>query len=329
MARPSSHDGKRRWQPTLTQLKALLSVADAGSFSAAATELNLTQSSLSHAINELERGLSERLLVRSSRGTMLTEAGTRVAGTARQIFSLVLTLKPAPATATSITGHVSISCYRSVATHLLPGIISQVHAEHPAIEIEIDDGNLERDDTEHAVLQGRAELGFAHLPVDPRLQATPIIEDEYVLVLPKSNRRRMTTWQDLETMPYINLGRTGFPFVLEICRQHGYRGQPIMSLLEDSSILALVAQGAGFSILPRLAIDGMLDGVRFSSLPTPIWRTIGLIRASGVQPSAAARVIAAKACDRNILAGLPALRRGLCRLVATNLPGESPEKPRG
>ncbi|HEX7648607.1 MAG TPA: LysR family transcriptional regulator, partial [Noviherbaspirillum sp.] len=60
------------------QLEILVAVVDAGSFSAAATELDCTQSRISHAIAELERGVGTRLLERSRAGCMPTEAGLRV-----------------------------------------------------------------------------------------------------------------------------------------------------------------------------------------------------------------------------------------------------------
>lgn len=67
------------------QLKALLAVADAGSIHEAARQLHLTQSALSKSIKELEREVGTELLVRSAKGTTLTECGLMMIRRSRSI----------------------------------------------------------------------------------------------------------------------------------------------------------------------------------------------------------------------------------------------------
>jgi DNA-binding transcriptional LysR family regulator len=71
----------------LHQLRALEAIATEGSFLAAAARLDLSQSSLSHAIASLEGELGARLLERGRYGARPTDAGRRVLPYARQILA--------------------------------------------------------------------------------------------------------------------------------------------------------------------------------------------------------------------------------------------------
>ena len=70
---------------TLTQLRYVVAVAEAGSISAAATRLFIAQPSLSKAVSELEAEMGVRIFERSARGVRETEEGTRFLSYARQV----------------------------------------------------------------------------------------------------------------------------------------------------------------------------------------------------------------------------------------------------
>lgn len=76
----------------LDLLRALLAVADAGSFTAAAGRLHATQSTVSQKIQRLEALAGQRLLDRSGREVLATEAGTAMLGYARRMLALNQTL---------------------------------------------------------------------------------------------------------------------------------------------------------------------------------------------------------------------------------------------
>jgi DNA-binding transcriptional LysR family regulator len=73
----------------LHQLRALIAVVDAGTFTDAASQLGVTQASVSRAVAALERALGLRLLQRTSRPVALTATGVRVATHARRILDEV------------------------------------------------------------------------------------------------------------------------------------------------------------------------------------------------------------------------------------------------
>ncbi len=70
---------------TLTQLRYVIEVAEAGSISAAAARLFIAQPSLSKAVGELEAEMGVRIFERGARGVRLTDEGTRFLSYARQV----------------------------------------------------------------------------------------------------------------------------------------------------------------------------------------------------------------------------------------------------
>jgi DNA-binding transcriptional LysR family regulator len=77
------------------QLRALLAVVDAGTFTGAADELRVSQASVSRAVAALERALGARVLQRTTREVSLTAVGARVVGHARRVVEEVAAIRRA------------------------------------------------------------------------------------------------------------------------------------------------------------------------------------------------------------------------------------------
>jgi molybdate transport repressor ModE-like protein len=69
-------------------LRTFVAVCDAGSFTKAAREVNLTQSAVSLHVKRLEDPVGSRLIVRNARGVRLTEQGEVLLSYARRILAL-------------------------------------------------------------------------------------------------------------------------------------------------------------------------------------------------------------------------------------------------
>lgn len=308
-------------RPTLVQLRALVAVADAGSFGGAAAELGVTQSGLSHAVGALERGLGCALLDRTRRGTVPTEAGSRVAARARRVLDLVDQLPADAAGSDGVGGTVRLACFRSLATHLLPGVVSELARALPGVRLDIDDGCFEREEVERAMLEGRAHLGLAHLPVADRLVSFPLGHDEYVAVVPeRAWSPGAASWAELERLPYLQLDCSGAAGVFAACRADGFRATPATRLRGDSSVLATVAQGAGFSILPRLAVEPAPAGIGVQRLPIPATRELGAVVHPDIMRLPAVGAVLKVVRSPKVLATTEAVRRGWLRSAQASSP---------
>jgi DNA-binding transcriptional LysR family regulator len=81
--------------PEVRQLRALLAVVDAGTFTGAADVLGVTQASVSRTVAALERALGARVLQRTTREVSLTATGAQVAGHARRVLEEVAAIRRA------------------------------------------------------------------------------------------------------------------------------------------------------------------------------------------------------------------------------------------
>lgn len=302
-------------KPKLNQLEMLVAVADNGGFGAAAAQLGCTQSRVSHAITELEGMLSARLLTRSRTGCIPTEAGLRVIDSARRIIRLAEGLQHDASPPNDISGHIRIACFRSVATHVLPPALQALARACPALRIDIDDSHEEREGVAVAVQKGRADIGIAQLPVPDELIAYDFVSDGYVLVVPDAlHLTTPVTWSQLDTLGYLQLNCSGALTMLEQCRQAGWALQPSRTLSTDSSIVAMVRQGLGYAILPRLAVHPEPQGLRIYPLPFQAPRKFALIALPDVARTEAARLVIEHIRNRKLLENSEALKGNLIGL---------------
>jgi DNA-binding transcriptional LysR family regulator len=292
----------------------LVAVADHGSFSAAAAELDCTQSRISHAIAELERELGARLLARSHDGSLPTEAGLRVLDKARQMLHLEDSLRACARTDDAIEGRVRVACFRSIGTHLLPYAAEALAARHPGLVLDIDDACHDRLEVIDALRAGRADVGIAQLPVESGFVVHSYLADDYMLVVPAARRFDVpVTWDQLDGLPFIRLACSGADAILARCRAAGLGASAERTLGNDTSIAAMVARGMGWSILPRLATFPEGDEVQVLPLPIPARRQFALAGSRAAMASRAVRAVLEVLRDRRLLAATRAGRAGILR----------------
>lgn len=106
----------------LAKYQALLSVVESGSLTAAAAQLGLTQSAVSHSINSLEEELGFAVIKRSRAGVKLTNEGERLLPAVRGLLNSAEQLSQVTAAIRGLdSGLVRIGTFTSVAVHWLPG----------------------------------------------------------------------------------------------------------------------------------------------------------------------------------------------------------------
>lgn len=107
-------------------LQAFISIAERGSFRAAASHLNLSQTALSHRIRKLEESLGTPLFLRTTRQVSLTAAGTTLLPRARRIFEdLGSALNEVRVDVREGNEQVTVGVLPTVAAHCMPSVIAQ------------------------------------------------------------------------------------------------------------------------------------------------------------------------------------------------------------
>jgi DNA-binding transcriptional LysR family regulator len=264
----------------LFQLQVLIAVADCGSFSEAALQLQISQSAVSYAIAALEEELGVVLLARGRFGAHCTPVGEQVVHRARQIrYLLTDIVKQANLVRGLEGGYVRVSSFRSAATHILPEVIAQFCRQFPAIAISIADYD-DRPDVEDDLRKGRADIGITYLPTSQEFETWDLLQDEFVILLPPTVQLAETPliWDDLATYPLIMApeGDGCDAMVYAHCAKHGVTLQATYRIRSDAAIVNMVAQGVGVAISPRLAAEPIPAGIQVRSLPIPLFRTISV-----------------------------------------------------
>ena len=260
----------------IEQLRIFTVVAEIGSFSAAALELDISQSAVSRAIAALESELKVSLLVRGRFGAQLTQLGEQLLAHARQMVALRDRMDDDIALARGLQGgRLRIASFRSAATHLLPPLIARFSQRFPNVEVSLD----ESDPTvvEQQLRAGRADLGLMPLPRSAEFETWEIARDEFVVLVPRSRSLPETlTWQTLSRYSFILYN---YAECTSAVRGHWARwGQSLRvayEIKEDSTIVSMVAQGLGAAILPRLAALPIPESIQVYSLPVRLERAIG------------------------------------------------------
>lgn len=123
---------------TLRQLEYFVATAEAGSVTAAAEQVSLSQSAISTALAELEHSLGTQLFVRRTRGLILTSVGRDILRDSRQLLNKADELhRTARDLDGSFSGPLSIGCYSTLATFLLPKILDPYLRAHPSVEVNL------------------------------------------------------------------------------------------------------------------------------------------------------------------------------------------------
>lgn len=263
----------------LSQLRALVAIANSGTFSDAALQLELSQSAVSHAIATLESELGVILLNRGRQGAVLTPIGQEITREAQKVLDSLDTISYKAQLARGLgAGQVRVAGFRSVATHILPAVIEQFRSQYPGIGVSITEF-IHYHLVEEALRQGRADIGFTALPTANDFDAWELIHDQYVVLLPPGESTQHLSWQDLHRHALIQTP-TG-----EGCRHNieGYFAhhhqplKPAYEVREDSTIVSMVRSGLGASIMAKLAAEPIPQEVGIAQLPEPLERVIGVI----------------------------------------------------
>ena len=130
----------------LATMEAFVRVIDAGSFSGAAQQLRVGQSTVSKAIAQLEDRLGVRLLLRSTHGLTLTEAGSNFYHRAKRTIEEAEQAEAAArGDAATLQGRLRVSAPVTFARlHVIPSLPAFL-AEHSALDIEVilQDGDVD------------------------------------------------------------------------------------------------------------------------------------------------------------------------------------------
>jgi LysR family transcriptional regulator, low CO2-responsive transcriptional regulator len=256
MAEP--RDGDRTM--TLHQLRTFRAVADQLSFSAAASELNLSQPSVSYQVKELEEVLGVSLLDRLGKRVRLTEAGEILYGYTQRTLSLLDEATLVMEQLRGIErGTLRVGASATVGIYVVPLALGAYKRQHPKLAVSLEIGFREQLDSR--LRGGAIDLAVMSPPfTDPDLEATPFMKDELVMVLPQGHslaNREGLSLSDFQEESFLmrEPGSGTRVAVEEAARSAGVSLQVGMELGSNGAIKHAVEAGLGVAVLSRHAIE--------------------------------------------------------------------------
>jgi LysR family transcriptional regulator, transcription activator of glutamate synthase operon len=239
----------------IRQIQYFLSIVNTGSFSAAADEHYISQSSLSKVVIALEKELAVALFDRSKRKVSLTEAGEAFLGHARKVDEAYKTMLVEMDGYKSNTDSFSIASIPVLAQYGIASSISQFRDLHPHIPFsldEIDGLNILPALTEH-----HFDLAFTrHNYLDhDQFESLEICKDRLLVVVSKNNRyanRTSISLKELANDNFILFDKVTdlHRLIMDECGKAGFEPTIFYSSHRKVSVFGLVATNIGLALMP-------------------------------------------------------------------------------
>jgi LysR family hydrogen peroxide-inducible transcriptional activator len=237
-------------------------LADTGNFSRAAELCHVTQSTLSTGLKEMEARLGVQVAERSTHSVLMTQVGRDLAERARDILARTGDFEARARTeAEAGVTTLRFGAIPTIGPFLLPRALPMIRAAHPQLQV-----YLREELTEPLVaglMDGRLDLILVALPHDlpPQVVTHPLFEDGYCLATPRSHplaNLELIEGADLADRDLLLLERG------HCLQQHALSSMPGVSLSENSTfsatslptLISMVEEGLGITLLPDLARDG-------------------------------------------------------------------------
>jgi DNA-binding transcriptional LysR family regulator len=251
----------------LRHLAALEAVVRTRSFGAAARELGYTQSAVSQQIAQRERIVGQRLFDRPGgpRRVEPTDAGLLLL---RHADAIVARLDAAhadmDALAEGAAGTLRVGIFQSVGARLLPALVRRFRAQWPLVGVRV------REESDAAELlrmieHGELDLTFAELPLpEGPFEWIELLQDPYVLLVSArselAEHEAAPSLREVAKLPLLGRRSTDGP---ERHLAGRVPGLDVVFRTDDNGTLqALVAEGLGVAIEPRLVVDLRDRGVK-------------------------------------------------------------------
>ncbi|WP_050526232.1 LysR substrate-binding domain-containing protein [Pseudorhodobacter aquimaris] len=266
---------------TLRQLRFLTAVSETLNFSRAAELCFVTQPTLSAGIKELEERLGVQLIERTRRSVMLTPLGKDITARAKRLLLEAAEIEAlARAHQNPFQGDLKLGSIPTIGPYLLPRALPLIREAFPDLRVYL------REEMTESLIDGlnagRLDLILIALPFETgALEILPLFEDGYQLAAPAD-------WP--EPHDSMTLAQTGQLMLLEkghCLQRHALEAYPGRIVADEDSfaatslptLIAMVAEGLGVTLLPNLAITAGVatnSEVRLTDLPDACPRRVVL-----------------------------------------------------
>lgn len=255
-------------------MRCVVAIADSGSLTRAAESLGLAQPALTQTINRLEADIGTRLFTRSRRGAVLTEAGHAIIDDLRASLAYGdVALARARAIGTGEGGELTIGFVSHAVYEVLPRALRRFRAAHPQVRFVLRE--MSNAEQVEALERGRIDIALLHPPVsvNARVHELKLGAEAMIAALPAGFPAADDGLVSLADL--ASHGLVWFPEqqvsglrneMLSAIRSAGHHVAVVQEANRTLTVLAAVAAGLGWSLLPRSVRALRHEGVRYAEV---------------------------------------------------------------
>jgi DNA-binding transcriptional LysR family regulator len=235
-------------------------VARHGSFTAAARELLVSQSSLSIQVKQFEQDMGGPLFDRRRGGVDLTEAGAAAYQVAERVFQEIDRLQSSlMETERQIKGMISVGTVNSIGIYVLPEILTQFKSEYPDVKMKIDFKQGEQ--VLDLLYTGKVDLAI--LPWErryPELTGVKITQNKMFLVAPPDHPlagQATVRPRDLEPYSFVGYeeGMQTRSMIDGLFKRMSISVEYSIESANPATMKRMVMAGMGLGFLPDIAVS--------------------------------------------------------------------------
>lgn len=244
---------------SLRQLRVFVTVAQARSFSRAGEIIGLSQSAVSHSVKELETQTGVKLLDRTTREVVLTEAGQQLAMRLERLLDeLHSTLRDVGRLGQQLSGTVRVAASQTISAHLIPQCIAESNHRYPDIDFVLHD--RPQQSVLESIRQGDVDFGIV---IDPGavsdLECEVVLSEPFLLLCRDDDPLAslpQVTWQALQGANLVlqDYASGSRPLIDAALTAQGVKATIVQEIGHPATLFPMVEAGIGISVLPALAL---------------------------------------------------------------------------
>lgn len=254
-------------------------IVETGSFSRTAEEMGYSQSAVSQMIRSLENEINMKLLIRSHGNIELTHEGRELLPLIRSVVNDYRVLQEKTKELQGMnSGEIRVGTMNSVSNFWLPKMIKEFQKIYPEVRFTLLQG--EYTSIAEWVKTGEVDFGFANGDAVTGLTIIPLYTDEMMVVLPTDHRlcaKNAVTLRELTEDPYIRLEEGSFNEPMNAFHSQGLEPNTRLNVYDDYTVLAMIEEGLGYSIIPEMNLRRHDYRIVKRSLEPKITRNLCLI----------------------------------------------------
>ncbi len=238
------------------QLRYFVTVCRMKSFTRAAEEIGVSQSSLSRSVLKLEEVIGQPLLERKPRTVVPTDVGELFLARAEEILALAEDCF-AEVSDTANHGRIRLAVIPTIAPYFLPKVLREFGKQHANVSIIVQEDTTEN--IIRMIRHGDIDIAILALPINEKyLEAEPLFEEELVLVVPNGHpleKKKKIKLDDVKQYPFVMLDQAHClsDNIESFCKMQSVQPIAIERTSQLATVQELVSLNHGISMVPKMA----------------------------------------------------------------------------